>query len=104
MGSLSGVAGIAFGTAAYYAPTYYLQNSMIASALLSFSIAPFTVLVIMPTVKALKGIETSGDTDKAAAEGDKLIEKWGKLGLIRFFVMAVAALNGLKELSEWYAL
>lgn len=104
MGSLGGIAGLAFGTAAYYAPLPYVQNSMIASALLSFSAAPFTLLAIMPTNKALKAIESSGDTVKAAAEGDKLLEKWGKLSLIRWSLMAIASLNGLKELSEWYAL
>jgi Domain of unknown function (DUF1772) len=102
--SISTLAGLSFSTAAYYAPTNYLQKSMIASAVLSFSVAPMTLLVIMPTVKALKAIESAGDTVKANSEGDKLIEKWGNLSLIRWSLMTVAALNGLKELSELYLL
>lgn len=104
MVSLGGIAGLAFGTAAYYAPTQHVQYSMIASALLSVSVAPFTFLAIMPTNKKLKAIESSGDVVKATAEGDKLLEQWGKLSLIRWSIMAIASLNGLKELSEWYSL
>lgn len=99
MASLGGVACLSFGTAAYYAPTNYVRNSMIASAVLSISVIPFTILFIRPTVVALKAIEKERDTVNATAEGDKLIEKWGKLSLIRWSFMAIASLNGLKELS-----
>jgi len=104
MMAFSGVGCLAFGTAAYYAPTYYIQNSMIASALLSISAVPFTVLFMRPTVQALKAIEKDGDDVKTTAEGDKLIEKWGKLSLMRCSLVCIGALNGLKELSEAYAL
>lgn len=104
MVSFAGIASTSFGTAAYYAPTQYLQKSMIASALLSISVIPFTLQFIFPTNKALKAIEKSGDGEKALSEGDKLLEKWGKLSLARWSIMAVAALIGLKNLSGWYTL
>jgi hypothetical protein len=104
MVTLSGVSGLAFGIAAYYAPNHYIQNSMITSALLSLSPLPVTLLAIRPTVQALKAIDKGGDDVKATADGDQLIEKWGKLSLIRWSLVMLGALNGLKELSEWYAL
>jgi hypothetical protein len=104
MAGLAGVASLGFGTAAYYAPTNYIQKSMIASAVLSASVVPFTILVIKPTILALKAIEKEGNDAKATSDGDKLIEKWGKLSLTRWAIMTIALLNGLKELSEWYDL
>lgn len=104
MMSLSTTAVAAFGTAAYYAPTISSRNSMIASALLALTPLPFTLIVIFPTVKKLKGIQATNDTFKATAEGDPLIEKWGKLSIVRFLFVAVGCLNGLKELSEWHSL
>ena len=73
---------------------------MIASSALAISVIPFTLIAIIPTVKALKKIEADNDAPKAEKEADKLIEKWGKLSLIRWGLMAIAFLNGLKELSE----
>jgi Domain of unknown function (DUF1772) len=102
--SYAGIAVAGFGTAAYYAPTQYLRNSMAVSAALALSIAPFSVIALIPTVQKLKQIESSGDTLKAQSEGDGLLEKWGKLSLVRWSIMSVALLNGLKELSEWYEL
>jgi Domain of unknown function (DUF1772) len=100
----AGIAFASFGIAAYYAPTRYLQKSMIASALLSISVMPFTLKFIFPTNNALKAIEKDGDGEKALSEGDKLLEKWGKLGLVRWSIMAAATLIGMKELSGWYTL
>lgn len=77
---------------------------MIASAVLALSPLPFTLIAILPTVKKLKGIVETNDTFKATAEGDSTIEKWGKLSMVRFLLMAVGCLNGLKELSEWHSL
>ena len=57
---------------------------MITSALLSFSAVPVTLLAILPTNQALKAIEKRWNNVKATAEGDQLIEKWGKLSLIRW--------------------
>jgi hypothetical protein len=100
-----GVAAVAgFGTAAYYAPTHRLRNSMIASAGLALSVVPLSVIGLIPIVKKLKMIESSKDEVKAQTEADGLLDKWGKLNLARWCVMAVALLNGLKELSEWYEL
>jgi hypothetical protein len=104
MASLAAITFTSFGIAAYYAPTQYLQKSMIASALLSVSVVPFTLLVIFPTNKALKAIEKSGEGEVALSEGDRLLKKWGRLSLIRWSLMAVAALNGLRELSCLYTL
>lgn len=77
---------------------------MAASAALALSVVPFTVIALIPTVQKLKKIESSGDTIKAQSEGEGLLEKWGKLSLVRWSIMTVALLNGLKELSEWYEL
>jgi hypothetical protein len=104
MASLSLTATASFATAAYYAPTISIRNSMIASSALAISALPFTLIVILPTVKKLKAIQANNDTFQATAEGDSLIEKWGKLSLIRWTFMLVACLNGLKELSEWHSL
>jgi hypothetical protein len=104
MASLSFTATASFATAAYYAPTLSVRNSMIASAGLAMSALPFTLIFIFPTVKKLKAIYENNDTFQATAEGDSLIEKWGKLSLIRWTFMLVGCLNGLKELSEWHSL
>lgn len=104
MVGFAGTATAAFATAAYYAPTQYLRNSMIASAALALSVFPYTVIGILPTVQKIKKIESSKDAIKAQSEGDGLIDKWGKLAFVRMVLMSVALLNGLKELSEWYQL
>jgi len=104
MVSASIAATVGFGVAAYYAPTSFLQNSMIVSSLLALSPLPVTFGFIVPTVKALKALEKSGDSVKATAEGDTLIEKWGKLSLFRWLLVAGGFLNGLYQLSEWYHL
>jgi hypothetical protein len=104
MASLSFTATASFATAAYYAPTLSIRNSMIASAGLAISALPFTFIFIFPTVKKLKAIHANNDTFQATAEGDSLIEKWGKLSLIRWTFVLVGCLNGLKELSEWHSL
>jgi uncharacterized membrane protein len=104
MAGCAAISTAAFGTAAYYAPTGYLQKSMTVSSLIAFSVIPWTLLVIMPTNKELKGIVAANDTLKANAEGDKLLVKWTKLSTIRLGLMTVGFLNALKELSEWYLL
>jgi hypothetical protein len=104
MAPLAVVAGTAFGTAAYYAPTDFLQKSMVASSVLAFAIIPWTLLVIFPTNKQLKNIESSGDALKANTEGDKLLAQWINLSNIRYWIMTVSFLNGLYQLSEWHAL
>jgi len=104
MPSLGVISSIAFGTAAYYAPTIGLRNSMIASAAFGISVIPFTGVAILPTVHALKEIEAHKDVAVAEAEGDDLISKWGKLSLARWLLVSVGCLNGLKELSEWYTM
>jgi Domain of unknown function (DUF1772) len=104
MASLGTIGAIAFGTAAYYAPTIGLRNSMIASGVLAFSAFPFTILAIFPTVQALKRIDKRKDVAVADAEGDGLLAKWSNLNYIRFGLVAIGSLNGLKELSEWYVL
>lgn len=104
MASLSSIGAVAFGTAAYYAPTVGLRNSMIASGVLAFSALPFTLFAIIPTVKALKGIESHNDVAVADAEGDGLLAKWTNLNYVRFGLVTIGSLNGLKELSEWYVL
>jgi hypothetical protein len=104
MASLGMTAAAAFGTAAYYAPTIAVRNSMIVSSALSLSALPLTLLVLFPIVKALKAIESHKDPAVAEVEGDGLIQKWGKLSMLRWVLVAIGAVNGLKELSESYAL
>jgi hypothetical protein len=98
------ISAVSFATAAYYAPTDYLQKSMAASSLIASSFIPWTLFMMFPTIKELKGIEAANDTLKATTEGDKLLAKWTKLSTIRLGLMTVAFLNALKQLSEWYLL
>jgi hypothetical protein len=104
MASCAIISTAAFGTAAYYAPTDYLQKSMAVSSLFAFSIIPWTLLMIAPTNRELKGIEAANDTLKANTEGDRLLTKWTKLSTLRLGLMTVAFLNALREVSEWYLL
>jgi len=100
-----GVIGAAgFGTAAYYAPTDFLQKSMAASSVLSFLVLPFTLFVIFPVNAEMKKIEANNDALKANKEGDKFLDKWTKLNIIRMCIMAASMINGLKEMSESYTL
>jgi len=73
---------------------------MIVSAVLAASIGPYTPLVIAATEKKIAGIESEKDSVRAAGEGQELLDKWSKLGLVRCVLMAIACLNGLKELSD----
>lgn len=97
---LCATASAAFGTAAYYAPTERLRYSMIASSAIALGIFPMTGAIIIPIVNQLKSIEKTDNTVKAAADGDTLIEKWRTLNTIRFIIMAMSFLNGLKELTD----
>jgi len=98
---LGGTATLGFGLAAYWAPTEYLRNSMIGSTLLAASIIPFTLFSIIPTVQKIIKIQKENDALKASTDGDKLYEKWNISNYIRLTIMAVACLNGLRDLSEW---
>jgi Anthrone oxygenase len=97
-------AGAAFGLAAYFAPSVASRNSMLLSAATSFSPVPVTVLAILPMVMRLKGIEKAGDKEMAEKEGDGLIEAWGRLSLLRWGIVAVGCLNGLREIARTYSL
>jgi len=98
--SLGTIATAGYALAAYYAPTDRLRNSMIVSAVLTGSVAPFTALVIIPVVKEIKSIVNGNDNVKAMSDGDRLLDKWSKLNLIRWILVAASCLNGLKELTE----
>lgn len=104
MAPLGLIASAGFGTAAYFAPTDFLQKSMAVSCFLTLMNMPFTVLVIFPVNAEMKKIEATNDTLKANTEGDKLLDKWTKLSTIRMSIMAVAMIIGLKEISQWYTL
>ena len=100
MVSLALIASISYLVAAYYAPTSTLSYSMSGTSFLAISVIPFTRVAIMPTINKLKNIEASKDSTKAAAEGDKLLAKWGTLSLARWLIMLLALLNGLKDISK----
>jgi len=100
MVSIGLAAGTAFSTAAYYAPTVRLRNSMIASAALALGILPFTRVAIIPTVMAIKDINKTKDSVKASAVGQDLLDKWQSLNIVRAVIMLAACLNGLKELTD----
>jgi hypothetical protein len=99
MPTLAGIATVGFGTAAYYAPTYFQRNSMIASAVLAASIVPVTIVFILPTVRKLQGILARKDEVAAKEEGDGLLDKWQKLNLIRWGLMAIGGLIAWKSVS-----
>jgi len=67
---------------------------------LTLAIIPYTVAVILPTVKAIFALKTSGDVAKVDAEGDKLIDKWAKLTLSRMLIAVISLLIALKEIAE----
>jgi len=98
--SLGLIASVAYGTAAYYAPTDHLQMVMGVCSGLTFAVVPYTVAVILPTVKAIFGLKTSGDVGKLDAEGDKLIDKWAKLHLSRMLIALIPLLIAAKEIAE----
>ena len=54
-------------------------------------------ILYYPTVTRLHDIGSSSDLNKAAAESDGLLEKWGKLNLFGWGLITVALLNGLDE-------
>ena len=83
-GTLAGVtAGLLSGEPLWY-----------AGAALLFSVVPFTFVAIMPTNRAL----LDPDLDRGSARARGLLERWGRLhlvrsiaGLLSFLVCAVAA-------------
>jgi hypothetical protein len=94
------IASVAYGTAAYYAPSHHTQKLMGLCAGLSLSILPYTLVVIMPSVNALFALDSSGDVAKVNSEGDKLIDKWNKLSVSRAAIAAIPLLIAFKEISE----
>jgi hypothetical protein len=102
--SLVALGIVAYGTAAYYAPTDRLQQLMGANAAITLSILPFTFFGIIPTVQKIFALNSGGDVAKTNAEGDKLIDKWGNLNIVRMSVAVVPLLIAFREISEvpWY--
>ncbi len=60
----------------------------LAGALALVTNGPYTLIVIMPTVKVLKAMPL----EAAGAESRGLIEKWGRLHLVRIALGALATL------------
>jgi Domain of unknown function (DUF1772) len=102
--SLLALGTIAYGTAAYYAPTDRLQQLMGINAVITLGVLPFTFFAIIPTVQKIYALNSGGDIAKTNAEGDKLIEKWGTLSTVRLGIVVVPLLIALREISEvpWY--
>jgi hypothetical protein len=89
-----------YAVAAWYAPSETLRKSMVAAAAIATSNFPWTFIAIIPTVLELKKIESAKDSGKAAAEADKLLDRWNSRNMIRLSILAVAMVIGARELSN----
>jgi len=69
----------------------------LAGAALMLSVVPFTLLVVKPTIEQL----LDPGLDRRAAGTRKLLERWGRLHLVRTIVSSLAALVFLWQLAQW---
>jgi uncharacterized membrane protein len=68
----------------------------LAGAALILSVVPFTLLVVKPTNEQLLDVRL----DRRAAGTRELLERWGRLHLVRTIVSSVAALVFLWQLAR----
>jgi hypothetical protein len=77
-------------------PTENLKTLSATSAVLSLSILPYTGLVVLPTIKALKTLDQKVElTPAEEMEAVRLIEKWDTLHKVRFGMYGPAWAAGL---------
>lgn len=101
--TVSAASGVAWAVAAW--ASYGRNNSLdwklyAAAGLATFSILPYTVVVLMPTNKELmKRAKIAGDMehveDKFAAESEEVLATWSTLSNVRVVLPMVGAWFGL---------
>ena len=89
----------AHAIAAYSAPTEFIRNLSIASAVSSISIIPYTLAFIMPTNTRLLTLDAKGElTTQEEGEAMELIKKWDARHKVRYIGYTVGRATGLAAL------
>lgn len=89
----------AHAIAAYTAPTDFVRNLSITSALGSISILPYTLAFIMPTNKRLLELDAKDTlTTQEEGESTELIMKWDARHKVRYIGYTIGWGAGLTAL------
>ena len=89
----------AHAVAAYNAPTAFIRNLSIASAISSISIIPYTMAFIMSTNNKLIALDAKEDlTTQEEGEITDLINKWDARHKVRYIGYTIGWATGLVAL------
>ncbi|BFZ60440.1 hypothetical protein YB2330_001476 [Saitoella coloradoensis] len=95
------VSAASYGLVAYLSPT--VRNSALFSTGMCMTALPFTLFGIGPTNNKLFALEERAKTGETSEAFDKnalgLLETWTGLNTIRFSLVGLGFLNGLKDLA-----
>ncbi|BFZ60447.1 hypothetical protein YB2330_001483 [Saitoella coloradoensis] len=91
----------AYGLSAYLNTAF--RNSALASMCLCLASLPFTLIVIAPSYQRLFTFEDRARAGETSETFEKNVlselKSWNRLNIIRFSLVGIAFLNGLKDLA-----